>query len=172
VGVESHGGGLLAAGILSGITGFGADLLLVDDPIKNAQEADSAAHRRRVLYEFRSTLMTRLHPGGSVVVIGTRWHEQDLIGTLLAEEPDRWRHINIPAIAEQGIPDALGREPGVAMTSALGRTADQFDDLRRSVGSRSWYALFQGVPAAPEGRLIKRQWLDDWRLPAAPRVRC
>jgi hypothetical protein len=57
-----------------------------------------------MLYEFRSTLMTRLHPGGSVVVIGTRWHEQDLIGTLLAEEPDRWRHINIPAIAEAGIP--------------------------------------------------------------------
>jgi phage terminase large subunit-like protein len=54
------------------------------------------------------------------------------------------------------------------MTSALGRTADQFDDLRRSVGSRSWYALFQGVPGAPEGGLIKRQWLDDWRLPAAP----
>jgi hypothetical protein len=168
--VDGHEGGLLAAGILSGITGFGADLLLIDDPIKKAQEADSAAHRRRVLYEFRSTLMTRLHPGGSVVVIGTRWHEQDLIGTLLAEEPDRWRHINIPAVAEAGIPDALGREPGVAMTSALGRTPEQFDDLRRSVGSRSWYALFQGVPAAPEGGLIKRQWLDDWRLPAAPQL--
>ncbi len=166
--VDGHDGGLLAAGILSGITGFGADLLLIDDPIKNAQEADSAAHRRRVLYEFRSTLITRLHPGGSVVVIGTRWHEQDLIGTLLAEEPDRWRHINIPAIAEAGIPDALGREPGVTMTSALGRTPEQFDDLRRSVGLRSWYALFQGVPAAPEGGLVKRQWLDDWRLPAAP----
>jgi hypothetical protein len=122
-----------------------------------------------VLYEFRSTLMTRLHPGGSVVVVGTRWHEADLIGTLLAEEPDCWRHINIPAIAEAGIPDALGRAPGGAMTSALGRTAEQFDDLRRSVGSRSWYALFQGVPAAPEGGLVKRQWLDDWRLPTAPR---
>ena len=69
--VDGHDGGLLAAGILSGITGFGADLLLIDDPIKNAQEADSPAHRRRVLYEFRSTLMTRLHPGASVVVIGT-----------------------------------------------------------------------------------------------------
>jgi hypothetical protein len=166
--VDGHDGGLLAAGILSGITGFGADLLLVDDPIKNAQEADSTAHRRRVLHEFRSTLMTRLHPGGSVVVIGTRWHEHDLIGTLLAEEPDRWRHINIPAIAEAGIPDALCREPGVAMTSALARTPEQFDDLRRSVGLRSWYALFQGVPAAPEGGLVKRQWLDGSRLPAAP----
>ncbi len=166
--VEGRKGGLLAAGILSGITGFGADLLLIDDPIKNAQEADSAAHRRRVLHEFRSTLMTRLHPGASVVVIGTRWHEHDLIGSLLDDEPGTWRHINIPAIAEAGIPDALGRAPGVTMTSALGRTPAQFDDLRRSVASRSWYALFQGVPASPEGGLIKREWLDMWRLPAAP----
>jgi hypothetical protein len=166
--VDGHDGGLLAAGILSGITGFGADLLLIDDPTKNAQEADSAAHRHRVLHEFRSTLMPRLHPGASVVIIGTRWHEDDLIGSLLADEPDTWTHINVPAVAESGIPDALGREPGTAMTSALGRTPAQFDDLRRSVASRSWYALFQGVPSAPEGGLVKGDWLDAWRLPAAP----
>ncbi|OBG00768.1 hypothetical protein A5773_04180 [Mycobacterium sp. 852014-52450_SCH5900713] len=166
--VDGHDGGLLAAGILSGITGFGADLLIVDDPVKNAQEADSPAYRRRVIHEFRSTLLTRLHPNASVVLIMTRWHPEDLAGVLLAEEPDRWRHINIPAIAEAGIPDALGRTPGVAMTSALGRTAEQFDDLRRGVGQRTWYSLYEGVPAAPEGGLIKRQWLDDWRLPAAP----
>ena len=165
--VEGHAGGLLAAGILSGITGFGADLLIIDDPVKNAQEADSPAYRRRVIHEFRSTLLTRLHPNASVVLIMTRWHPDDLAGVLLAEEPERWLHINIPAIAEAGIPDALDRQPGVAMTSALGRTADQFDDLRRSVGSRSWYALFQGVPAAPEGGLIKRQWLDGAPRPAS-----
>jgi hypothetical protein len=167
-GSPAAGGGLLAAGILSGITGFGADLVLIDDPIKNQLEADSAAHRRRVLHEFRSTLLTRLMPGASVVIISSRFHEQDLIGTLLAEEPDRWTYINIPAISEAGIPDALDREPGLAMTSALGRTADQFDDLRRAVGERAWYSLFQGVPANPEGALVKRTWLDDWRMPAAP----
>lgn len=166
--VDEHDGGLLASGILSGITGFGASLLLIDDVVKNQQEADSEAHRRRVLHEFRSTLMTRLHPGGSVVIVGTRWHEQDLIGTLLAEEGDRWTYINVPAVAEAGIPDALEREHGVAMVSALGRTPAQFEDIKRSVGSRSWYALFQGVPSSPEGGLVKRQWLDDWRLPCAP----
>ncbi|GAA1462690.1 terminase large subunit domain-containing protein [Williamsia maris] len=166
--LDGNNGGLLAAGILSGITGFGADLLLIDDPIKNAQEADSAAHRKRVLHEFRSTLMTRLHPGGSVVVIGTRWHEADLIGTLLDEEGERWTHINIPAIAEAGIPDDLDRAPGVAMTSALGRTAEQLDDMRRSVGERTWYSLFQGVPSPPDGGLIKREWFEQWRLPDAP----
>lgn len=102
------------------------------------------------------------------MIIGTRWHEDDLIGQLLRDEPQRWNHINIPAVAETDIPDALGRPPGAAMTSALGRTTEQFDDLRRSVGSRTWYALFQGVPSSPEGGLIKREWIDQWRLPAAP----
>ena len=161
-------GGLLAVGIMSGVTGFGAGLLLVDDAHKNAQDADSAAGRHRVLQEFRSTLMTRIHPGASVVIIGTRWAEADLIGSLLAEESDTWTHINIPAVAEAGIPDALDREPGVAMTSALGRTPRQFDDLRRSVASRSWYALFQGVPSNPEGGLVKQDWIDTWRLAVPP----
>lgn len=166
--VEGRRGGLLAAGILSGITGFGADLLLIDDPVKNSQEADSAAHRRKVLHEFRSTLMTRLHAGGSVVIVMTRWHPEDLVGTLLTEEPDRWHHINIPAIAQEGIPDALGREPGTVMTSAVGRTGDTFADLRRTVGERTWYALFEGVPSPPEGGLVRREWFDAWRLAEAP----
>lgn len=168
--VEGRKGSLLAVGILSGVTGFGADGLLLDDVIKNAVEADSAAHRRRVLHEFRSTLLTRVHPGGSVIVLGTRWNEDDLIGSLLRDEPDVWRHINIPAIGEpeSDIPDVLGRPSGVAMTSALGRTPQQFDDLRRSVASRSWYALFQGSPTTPEGGLFKTDWFDAWRMPAAP----
>ncbi|MGA4690151.1 terminase large subunit domain-containing protein [Rhodococcus sp. AB351] len=166
--VEGRRGGLLAAGILSGITGFGADLLLIDDPTKNMQEADSATHRSRVLHEFRSTLMTRLHPGASVVLVQTRWHESDLAGTLLAEEPERWQHVNIPAIAEHGVPDALGREPGAVLTSAPGRTAEDFADLRRSVGERVWHALYQGIPTPPGGGLIRREWFEQWRLPAPP----
>lgn len=102
------------------------------------------------------------------VVHNTRWHEKDLIGTLLTEEPGRWTHINIPAVSEAGIPDALERRVGVAMTSALGRTAEAFEDLKRTVGSRAWYALFQGVPSSPEGGLVKRDWLDGHRLAAAP----
>ena len=67
-----------------------------------------------------------------------------------------------------GVFDSLQREPGVAMISALGRTADQFAEIRRAVGQRAWAALYLGVPSAPEGALVKRSWLDDWRLPAAP----
>ncbi|BCO41222.1 hypothetical protein MINTM001_23610 [Mycobacterium paraintracellulare] len=166
--VEGYAGGLLATGINSGVTGFGADLMVIDDPVKDAAEADSAAHRRRVITEYRSTLATRVHPGGSVLLVMTRWHERDLAGELLDAEPDVWTHTNVPAVAETGVPDALGREPGAAMTSALGFTADHFAAARRTSGERAWYALYEGVPSAPEGGLVKREWLEQWRLPAAP----
>lgn len=167
--VDGRDGGLLATSILSGVTGFGASgLLILDDVVRNQQDADSAAHRRKVLQEFRSTLLTRCMPGASVVVVGTRWAEADLIGTLLDEEGDRWSFVNVPAVAESGIPDALGRAPGVAMTSAIGRRPETFEDIKRSVGQRVWSSLFQGSPSPVEGGLILRSWLDTWRLPVAP----
>lgn len=167
--VDGHDGGLLATGINSGVTGFGADLLILDDVVKDAAEADSAAHRRRVVNEYRSTLATRVHPGGSVLLVMTRWHEADLAGGLLAAEPDVWTHTNVPAVATAGVPDALAREPGAAMISALGFTADHYAAARRTSGERAWAALYLGVPTAPAGGLIKRDWLDTWRMPAAPR---
>ncbi|WP_078313152.1 MULTISPECIES: hypothetical protein [unclassified Mycobacterium] len=167
--VEGHRGGMLAGGILSASTGFGSDVLVIDDPIKGAQEADSPAYRRRLINEFRGSLLTRLMPGGSCVVVLTRWHELDLAGELLAEPGSRWRHINIPAISTAGIKDALNRErTGVAMVSAIGRTAEQFAEIRRGVGERVWAAMYLGVPSTPEGGLVKSAWLDTWRLPVAP----
>lgn len=166
--VDGRRGSLLATGIQSGATGFGADLLIIDDPVKDAQEADSAAHRRRIVGEYRSSLATRVHPGGSTLLVMTRWNPADLAGELLDSEPEVWTRTNIPAVAESGVPDALGREPGVAMTSALGFTAEHFAAARRTSGERAWWALYMGVPAAPEGGLVKREWLDAWRLPCAP----
>ncbi len=166
--LEGRAGGLLATGINSGLTGFGSTLMLLDDVVKDAAEANSRAHRERVLNEYRATLSSRLHPGGSILLVMTRWHERDLAGALLDSEPDRWRHTNIPAVADGVVPDALGRVPGVAMTSALGFTAEHFAAQRRTSGERVWWALYQGVPTAPEGGLVKREWLDTWRLPVAP----
>lgn len=148
--VDGHAGGLLATGINSGVTGFGADLMVIDDPVKDAAEADSAAHRRRVITEYRSTLATRVHPGGSTLLVMTRWHEHDLAGELLDAEPDIWTHTNVPAVADTGIPDALDRTPGTVMTSALGYTADHFAAARRTSGERAWFALYEGVPSAPK----------------------
>lgn len=172
--VKGAKGGLIAVGLGSSITGRPADLMIIDDPFKNMQEADSAAHRKRVLDWFRSVAMTRLAPNASVILIQTRWHQEDLAGAVLAAESEveprfrSWRHINIPAVAEEGIPDELGREPGQAMVSARGRTADEFAATRRGVGERVWFALYQGVPAPPDGGLFSRTWFNLHRLPAAP----
>ncbi|ORA38099.1 hypothetical protein BST13_05745 [Mycobacterium aquaticum] len=166
--VEGHEGGVLATGINSGVTGFGADLMIIDDPVKDAAEADSKAHRKRVLNEFQSTLSTRVHPGGSILLVMTRWHEEDLAGALLKQDPKRWRRTNIPAVSDAKIPDALGRPPGVAMISALGYTAADFAATRRMVGERVWFALYCGEPKTPAGSLVKAAWLDGWRLPVAP----
>lgn len=166
--VEGRAGGMLATGINSGVVGFGADLMVIDDPVKDAAQADSKAHRDRVLKEYQGSLATRVHPGGSVLLVQTRWHEQDLAGSLMKLEPGRWRRTNIPAVSERKIPDALGRPPGVTMISALGYTADDYVSLRRTVGERVWYAQYEGEPSSPEGGLVKREWLDTHRLAAAP----
>lgn len=138
-------------------------------PIKGAQEADSAAYRRRLIAEFRASLLTRLMPGGSAIVVLTRWHEKDIAGELLTERGSRWTHVNIPAVSTAGVPDALQRQhTGTAMVSAIGRTAEDFAEIRRGVGERVWAAMYLGVPAAPEGGLIKSAWIDQWRLPMAP----
>ncbi|CAN5223611.1 hypothetical protein BH11ACT6_BH11ACT6_05160 [soil metagenome] len=166
--IDGYDGGLLAGGVLSGLTGHGADVLIIDDPIKNQQEADSPTYRRRLMHEYQSTLSTRLMPGATTILIATRWHEDDLLGTLVAQDPDGWTYLNVPAISTAGVPDALHREPGVAMISALGRTGDQFAEIRRGVGERTWAAMYLGVPSAPSGGLIRRDWLDTWRQPVAP----
>lgn len=166
--IEGHAGQVIAAGIGSGLTGQGCDLMLIDDPVKNASEADSAAHRRRIWHEWGATLAPRVHPGGSVLLVQTRWHIEDLAGKLLHTEADVWSYTNVPAIAETGIQDALEREPGAVMTSALGYTAEHYAAARRTSGERSWYALYMGSPTTPEGGLIKAAWLDDWRLSTAP----
>lgn len=165
--LEGRKGGMLAGGILTGTTGFGATLAIVDDPLKGSTEADSAAYRRRLINEFRSSILTRLHPGASAIVVMTRWHERDVAGELLADDAG-WTHINIPAISDANVPDALGREPGVAMTSALGRTAAEFAEIRKAVGERAWWSLYQGMPGSPEGGLIKQEWFDTWRLSVPP----
>lgn len=79
-----------------------------------------------------------------------------------------WRHTNVPAVAEVGVLDALEREPGAAMTSALGFTPEHYAAAQRTSGERAWWALYMGSPASPEGGLIKREWLDAWRMPVAP----
>ena len=164
--VEAARGGMIAVGLGSSITGRAADLFIIDDPYKNMTEADSASHRRRVDEWFASVAQTRLSPEASMILIQTRWHPEDLAGQIIAGEAQvdpryrTWRHINVPAIAEDGIYDSLGRKPGTVMVSARGRSRNEFEQTRRKVGERVWYALYQGSPRNPAGGLFMRSWFD------------
>ena len=148
----SFGGRYAAVGLRGAVTGRRADLILIDDPIKSQNEADSAHLRDRAWDWFRFDLITRLTPRGRIVLIMTRWHEEDLGGRLLGQSDSDWRVLRLPALAEVG--DPLGREIGAPLwpewedTQALLRR-------RLSVGERAWWALYQQSPRPLEGSFFK-----------------
>ena len=150
--IEGHSGGMISAGIGGSITGQGADLLVIDDPIKNRKEAESLTYRESIWAEWQDTLSSRLHPGGRVVIIMTRWHEDDLVGRLLKQD-NTWRLINLPALAEDN--DILGREEGQALWPEHGFDSVWCANKKKSVGSRSWASLFQGHPRPADGNLFR-----------------
>lgn len=164
--LAGHRGGIVAVGAGSGITGRPLDGLVIDDPFADDKQADSAYFRDQVWGRWRSTWSTRLAPGAPVIVIMTRWHEDDLTGRLLAaEDGHRWRLINIPALADhdpaKGESDVLGREPGQWLESARGRTRVDWEAIRIQVGSRVFNALYQGRPSPATGNVWRRPW---WRF--------
>ena len=170
--VAGHSGGYYATGTAGALTGRAADLLIIDDPLKNQQQADSARERQKIWEWWTSVAQTRLAPGAAVIIIMTRWHEDDLVGGILAEEDKRppgerlWRMVNIPAIAEPGVPDALDRVDGTPLESARGRTLADFRRIRESVGPRVWSSLYQGQPTPSEGGLFSREEIDRGRVTA------
>ena len=167
--IEGHAGGMISRGILSGVTGRPADLMIIDDPIKTRQEADSETIRERIWDEWESSFRTRLQAGAKVILIQTRWHEDDLAGRMIQREPNV-EVINLPCEAEEN--DPLGRPVGAALAPEIGKDDRWLADFKRgflgSQGSRAWTALFQGHPTSQEGNLIKREW---WRYyDALPRL--
>lgn len=174
--LDGHRGGMFAVGTKGGLTGRPAEWIIIDDPIKGVQEADAIGNREAVWSWWTGTARTRLAPGAVVIIIGTRWHEDDLQGRLLAQdaalpvEQRQWHVLNLPAIAEvpdaeKGIePDALGREPGEALPSARGRDVAEYRQTEIDVGPRVWNALYQGHPSPPEGAVFKWAWIRGFRL--------
>ncbi|MCK9929339.1 terminase family protein [Frankia sp. Mgl5] len=154
--IDGQDGGLVAVGIGGGLTGKGADLLIIDDPVKDRKDADSPTIRKSTWEWFTDVASTRLHPGAAVVLIQTRWHEDDLGGRILAREADEWRVLTLPELAERD-DDLLGRPRGEPLWP---ERYDLAADLRtrKSLGGRSWNALYQQRPAAPEGAVFKRAW--------------
>lgn len=155
----------VAVGVGGPITGRGAHLALIDDPIKNRQEADSETIRDSVWKWYTSTLRTRLMPGGAIVLVLTRWHEDDLAGRLLEAAKnggEQWKVVELPAIRTvDGEERALWPE---------WYPLKELHGIRSAVGARDWLALYQQQPTADDGTFFKREWFRT-REDAPPRVK-
>jgi predicted phage terminase large subunit-like protein len=136
------GGGMSTAGVGGPMTGRGAHLLIIDDPVKNAEEALSATTRENHWDWWQSTASTRLEPGGVVIGIMTRWHEDDIFGRLL-KGGGQIRRLTLPALAEPG--DVLGRQPGEALWPER-YPVQRLEQMRRERSEYWWRAMFQQRP--------------------------
>jgi len=145
-----QGGQYVAAGVGTAITGRGAHVFLIDDPFKDRDEADSQVRRDHVYDWYRSTAYTRLMPGGAMILIQTRWHEDDLAGRLLKEAEeggDQWEVLSLPAVQDE---QALWPE---------WYDLEALDRIKRTLGSREWQALYQQSPQPEGGSYFQRDWL-------------
>lgn len=172
----TDGGGLWAAGVGGPITGKGFHLGVIDDPLKNAEESNSETIREKQKDWYRSTFSTREEPGSAIVIVQTRWHEDDLSGWLLSEEivddddedmAERWHIVSMPAIKEESHatwPETCTVEPddrevGEALCPERYSLKKLFKIARR-IGSYFWNALFQQTPRPRDGNFLKRSWFD------------
>lgn len=156
--IEGHTGGIQTAGCGGSITGKGADLILIDDPIKDAEAAASPLMREKAWEWYKQVVYTRLEPGGRIILIQTRWHHDDLAGRLLAEMKDggeQWRTLFFPAIAEEN--DGMGRKPGQALWPER-YDEDSLARIRKTVGEQAFLSLYQQRPTAAEGNLFKSSY--------------
>jgi hypothetical protein len=158
-------GGMDAVGIAGAVTGKGASLLVIDDPVKNRKDAESGLIRQRVWDSYSNDLYTRLEPDGAIALIMTRWHEDDLAGRLLRDQGDEWHVIRLPALAEDG--DALDRAPGAPLWAER-YSADQVAKIRATLGEYSFSALYQQRPRPHDGALFKFDWIESARVQSAP----
>ncbi len=158
----THGGAYFAVGRDGPITGRGANLLIIDDPLKNSEEASSETIRRSLHEWYTSVAYTRLMPGGRIVLIQTRWHEDDLAGRLLREQSgERWELLSMPAIAESD--DAFRKEGEALWSERFPRPL--LEQIRAAIGDRPWASQYQQRPSAATGAVFKRHWWQFYRPP-------
>lgn len=164
----TNGSSMMSAGMLAGITGNRCDLLIVDDPVANREAADSPTLREKTYAEYIDTAMTRAKPWMSVILIMTRWHEDDLVGAILPEnyegesglihcrDGQNWEVLCIPAEAERE-DDVLGRKPGEFLWPEFW-PREHWDTWRANPrAARTWAALYQQRPAPYGGIHFNRE---------------
>lgn len=155
--LAGNSGGMVTAGVGGPITGKGASILIIDDPVKNAEQANSPTYREKAKDWYRSTAYTRLEPNGAVVVIQTRWHEDDLGGWLLSESDEDWDVLSLPAINEEGEPLWPDRF-----------NLERLLEIKKELGSYWFSAMYQQNPQPTEGGLLKRNWIRYYdKLPGS-----
>jgi predicted phage terminase large subunit-like protein len=166
--LEGRDGGMTAAGVGGPITGKGAHLLIVDDPIKNDEEARSITFREKLWDWWQSVATTRLRPGALIVVIQTRWHRDDLTGRILAQAKEtghKWWTVKFPALAEEQ--DILGRQPGEALWPDV-FTKERLEKVKDNRTNYYWQAMYQQQPQAegsaewPDSFFGPDIWFDEW----------
>lgn len=160
------GGGVYCVGIGGPLTGRPVDVLIIDDPVKDRAAAESAKIREGTWDWWESVALTRLAPGARVVLIQTRWHQDDLAGRITSRPSSlTWRTISIPAIAVGD--DPLGRAPGDELPSVRKREPGYFRRLMATMSSYVFSGVYQQVPTAAEGNFFRRQTFRYWRdMPA------
>ena len=166
----TKGGVYYAVGAGSAITGRGAHLLLIDDPIKGREEADSAAMRKNLLDWYRATAYTRLMPNGSVILIQTRWHEDDLAGWILKETGhEGWDVIEFPAILNERAANMLDLDEGDPLWKES-YPIERLEEIKKTIGTREWSSLYAQKPSVEEGNIIKRWWWKTWTREHPPEM--
>lgn len=167
--IANHEGGVYSAGILGGVTGNPGSLIIVDDPFKNGQEAENPDIREKVWQTFVDSVTTRASGvGNAIIVIHTRWHDDDLIGRL--EKLGGWVIINIPAVWEEGmgVDRLLGRKVGETLCPEIGKDAAFIEMQRKLLGKRSFNSLYQGKPYVEGGNIVKREHLKFYSETSKP----
>lgn len=164
--IVNHRGTYRSSGVGGGITGMGGEYIIIDDPVKNREDADSATMREKVYDWYTSTLYTRLEKDGCILLTLTRWHEDDLAGKLLKaaqEGADQWTILELPAVCEYPPKPYDVRQEGEALwkwkydEQALAK-------MKATVGSRDWAALYQQHPTPGEGGTFKREWWNYYKV--------
>lgn len=166
--IKKHQGQCVSAGILGALTSNPSALTIIDDPFKNGLEAANQDIRDKVYDVYRDSILTRTRAlGGAILVIHTRWHEDDLIGRLLQEEG--WIYVNIPCVWEKGVDRLLHRKVGEVLCPELGHTIEWAEKIKKSQGAKNWNALYQGKPYIEGGNIVQRKdikWYDNKSIPA------
>lgn len=165
--IKGHRGGVISRGFMGGITGNGGSLIIIDDPYKNSVEANNPLIRQQKLQIYKDSIRTRCRgKGKGILVIQTRWHEDDLIGVL--SKQSGWYYLNIPCVCEDEKHDILHRKLGETLCPQLGFDAKWASETKAEVGSKVWEALYQGHPTIDGGDIFTRAMIKHYTKDTLP----